>query len=164
MDTRFDSVINREARYDWKAAIEAGLIAGAVIWLFSHGLPWFTSGMISPTFVGRDLKPPGAVDPQSSALTVAFLLITSVVYAFAISLIVFRLRALWAIIAGTVVGFGLYLLNQTVFRGLNGIEWTDAELPSLVAHLVFAPILAGLYKGLAARRTLPQPSSPAVNP
>ena len=147
-----DDIINRDARFDWAAAVWGGLIAGAVVWLLSHGIPWFTSGMVSPTLMGRDLKPPGLVDPFRSAMTILAQAVVSVAYAFVIALLVTRLRGMWAVGLGMLIGVGLYALNFLVFHFLLTVDWTGGELAVLVTHVVFAAMAAGAYKGLAARR------------
>jgi hypothetical protein len=152
MDARLESVIAERARFNWWAALLAGLISGGIVWLLSHGIPWFTSGMVSPTLMGRDLKPPGAVDPHLSAWTVLLHLVLSIGYAMVIGLLAGQLRGLWALVAGAVVGLGLYALNYAAFNYVLAVEWSGNELSVLVAHLVFATVAAGAYKGLASRR------------
>ena len=154
-----NQIINRSARFNLTAAISAGLVSGAVLWLFSHGTPWFTSGMVSPTLMGRDLKPAGAVDGFSSTLTVLAQLVVAVGYTLIIAAVVSRLRGMWAAALGGVVGLGLYVLNFLVFHFLLTVDWTGTEVPVIVTHVVFGMVAAGIYKGLAARRdAVPQRS------
>ena len=152
MQNRLDSIVNRSARLDWGAAVLAGLIAGAIAWLLSHGIPWFTSGLVSPTLMGRDLKSPGLVDPYASVMTVLAQLVVAIGYAMIVAPLVTRLRGLWAMALGGVIGLGLYALNFCVFHFFLGVAWSGGELPVIVTHVVFGMIAAGTYKGLAARR------------
>lgn len=154
METRVDDIVNREARLNWKAAVFAGLIAGGVVWLLSHGIPWFTSGLVSPTMMGRDLKPAGLVNPVRSIITVLAHAGAAVAYAVVIALLAGRLRGLWAVALGALVGLGLYAVNYCVFHFLPAVDWTGSELPVVVTHVVFSMFAAGAYKGLAARRSL----------
>jgi hypothetical protein len=156
MNSRLDQIINRDARIDWSGAVWAGLIAGGVFWLFSHGTPWFTSGMISPTMLGRDLKPPGLVDAYRSTATALIEFGVAVGYTVVLAMLVTRLRGIWAIGAGGLAGIGLYLVNFAVFRSMLEVNWTGTELPVLVTHVAFCMVAAGIYKGLAARRFLAQ--------
>jgi hypothetical protein len=164
MQSRLDSVVNRSARLDWGAAVLAGLIAGGIAWLLSHGIPWFTSGLVSPTLMGRDLKPPGVVDPYASFMTVLTQLGVAVAYGLIIAPLVTRLRGLWAMALGGVIGAGLYALNFCVFHLLLGVAWSGAELSVIVTHVVFGMIAAGTYKGLAARRAGLNPKLEIRNP
>lgn len=151
IDNRYDQFINPAARFSWKAAVLAGLIGAGIAWLLSHGLPWFTSGMVSPTLLGRDLKPAGLIDPLGSVVTTITLVVVSVLYALIIAPLVTRLRGMWAVAVGGVIGFGLYLLNYAVFRLLMNADLTGTEFPVLVTHVTFGAVVAGLYKGLANR-------------
>jgi hypothetical protein len=45
------------------------------------------------------------------------------------------------------------LLNLAVFHTLMAVDFTGTEMPVLVTHIVFSMIAAGVYKGLAARRS-----------
>lgn len=149
-------LVNPEAHFDGRAVVVGGLIAGAVMWLLSHGMPWFASGMISPTLMGRSLKAPGVVDTARSALTSIAELGVAVVYTFLLALIVTRLRGMWAVAAGGIIGFGLYLINYVVFRLLFATDWTGSEAPVVVTHVAFGMVASGVYKGLAARRHAPE--------
>lgn len=151
-DTRAE-IINPEARLDWGAAVLAGLATAAIAWLLSHGIPWFTSGMVSPTLMGRDLKPPGELDAYRSTMTILAQAVTGVVYALIIALGVTRFRGLWAVGLGTLIGVGLYLVNLAVFKMAKGVDWSGSEWQVVVTHIVFGAVAAGAYKGLAARRS-----------
>lgn len=152
MDRWLNSAINPDARYDWRAALIAGVIGCAVVWLLSHGIPWFTSGMVSPSMMGRDLKPPGLVDASMTLVTLVAQLGVSIAYALAIAPLVSRFRGMWAIALGGIIGIGLYLLNLAAFRLVFTDQWTGSELPVIVTHVVFSMVVAGAYKGLAARK------------
>jgi hypothetical protein len=151
---RNDSVFNRSARLEWGAAVLAGLIAGVIAWLLSHGIPWFTSGLVSPTLMGRDLKPPGLIDPYRSVITVLAQLVVAIGYSLVIAPLVTRFRGVWAIGAGGLIGLALYGCNFCVFHFLLRVDWSNGELAVVVTHVVFGMLAAGAYKGLAARRAL----------
>lgn len=159
METRVHDYVNPEARIHWFAAVTASVLAGAIVWLFSHGTPWFTSGMVSPTLMGRDLKAPGLVDPTGSFMTVVAQIVVSICYGLVITPIVYKLRGIFAILAGGVIGLILYALNFLFFHLAYGIGWSHLEPPVILTHVVFTMIAAGLYKGLAARR--PRSVNPA---
>lgn len=144
-------------RIDLPSAVLAGVFSGIIVWLLSHGTPWFTSGLVSPTLMGRNLKPPGVVNPSASVVTVLAQLATSICYGLVIAFLVTPFRRLWALVAGGVVGFGLYGLNFLVFHLIQDVTWSTAEWAVIVTHFVFSIVAAGLYKGLAAGRRAPPP-------
>ena len=158
MQTHLDDVVARDFRMNWGAAVLAGLIGGGVVWLLSHGMPWFTSGMISPTLMGRDLKPPGVVAPYHSGVIVLLHLVASVGYAGIIAFFAGHLRGLWAIGLGCLIGLALYAINYCIFHFWVDTTWTGTELPVVVTHVVFSMLAAGAYKGLASRRSSAAPS------
>ena len=108
--------------------------------------------MVSPTMMGRDLKPEGVVDSYMSVITVVAQLLVSLVYGLVLAPLVTRFRGMWAVGLGGVIGLGLYLLNFVAFRFLLSDQWTGTELPVAVTHFVFGMLVAGAYKGLAARK------------
>jgi hypothetical protein len=161
MQHRLDEIINPQARMDWGAAVLAGVIAGAIDWLLSHGMPWFTSGLIAPNLMGRDLHGLGAFDGYSDAMTILAQFVIGIGYGLIVAPLVTHLRGLWAIATGGLLGLGLYGLNFCVFHFLVGVHWSAAELSVIVAHVVFGLVVAGLYKGLAARKFLANRGTPA---
>ncbi len=152
MQANLDEILDREAELKWVSALLAGLMAGLVVWLLSHGTPWFTSGLVSPTLMGRDLKSPGTVDSAASALTVVSQVLVSIVYGILIGWVASHFRHLWALAAGGLVGLVLYLVNLGIFQTLLGTPSAENEVPVIVTHVVFGLIAAAAYRGLAARR------------
>jgi len=153
---------------DWAAAAVSGFAAGAVLMVLdliwsgvfnAHG-PWRTSHMIAPIFIGTDtLKATGyafSVSVVSIALATHYFL--GVVFGLVMGAIMTRLdldatlgRAL---LAGTVLGTVLYLLN---FEGLVTFFPWLAELrggATVTAHVVFGIVAAVLYWRL--KRTGPE--------
>lgn len=103
--------------------------------------------------MGRDLKPPGEVNATASLMTVLAQALVSICYGLAISPAVCKLRGMFAIMAGGLIGLVLYGLNLLVFHFALGVDWSArVEAPVIVTHVVFSMLVAGLYKGLAARR------------
>jgi len=152
MQTWLDDLVNRDARFDVGAALLAGLVGGGIAWLLSHGIPWFTSGMVSPELMGRDLSPAVAAEMAGNFGIILAQIVLGLCYAFIIAPLVTHLRGMWALGLGALLGCGLYALNFCVFHFLLGVNWSGTELPVIVTHVVFGVIVAGVYKGLAARR------------
>src|SRR4051812_14660301 len=119
MEAGAHDVVIHNAQFRWGAAIGAGLFTGGILWLLSHGTPWFSSGMVSPTLMGRDLKPPGLVDPSRSVAIVLAQAVVSVAYGLVIGAVAARLRRMWAVMAGGAIGLLLYLLNFGIFHSLR---------------------------------------------
>ena len=152
MDTRLDDFVNREARIDWGAAVLAGVIGGAIDWLLSHGIPWFTSGLITPTFMGREIQSLAGRDGYGTAMMLLAQVAVGIGYALVLAPVVTHLRGIWAISLGGLLGLVLYAINFGVFHFVTRAEWSGSEGSVIVSHVVFGMIVAGIYKGIAARK------------
>jgi hypothetical protein len=150
-----EDVVAHNARVNWPKAIIASFAAGAVVWLLSHGTPWFTSGMVSPSLMGRDLNSLGNLGVNSGFAIVLGHGALSLCYGLIISALVAHLRGLWAVALGATVGLILYVFNFAAFHLLENLSWSSSELPVIFTHLVFGAVVAGIYKGWAARGRLP---------
>ncbi len=111
--------------------------------------------------MGRDLKPPGSVDGSRSVLITLGQVAMSLVYVSILAPIVTRLRGLWAVALGAVIGLGLYGLNYVVFHWLLDVGQTGSELPVIVTHVTFGALAAAAYKGMASRRNFRLRREPA---
>lgn len=152
---------------DWRAAIGAGLIAGAVFMMlemimvpaFLGGSPWGPPRMIAAIVMGQGVLPSPPPPPSFdagvlvAAMVVHFVL--SVVYALIFAAIAGRLAGGMAALVGAGFGLVLYLVNFYLFTGLfpwfaNARNWV-----SIFAHIVFGLTLALAYKGLERRAAPP---------
>jgi hypothetical protein len=134
--------------WQWLPAVAGGLIAGVLMLIVPHASPWEGLTTFTPATLGREVP----VSWGTSALAVVFLhLCLSVIYGIIISLCVMRMRGLWAVLVGGVVGLILYLINLGVvnmwFPAIRGNETSV-----LVTHIVFGLVAAGAYRGLLRRK------------
>jgi len=137
----------------WAMIATVALIAGAFFLLVARGIPWASSGLVSPTLMGREIKPPESVDWLLSFGVSLIHMVVALLYGFIIGPIVHWLRGVPAIFIGGLIGLLLYLLNYAFFNFAFTLP-DQRELPALVTHLAFGMIMAGGYKGVA-RRDLP---------
>jgi hypothetical protein len=137
----------------WKKAVYAGLMVGFIFLLVTRGLPWTWSGLISPTLMGRELKPPGTVAPALSVAIAALHVLVSVCYALLLAPIVHRMSLWSALLTGAGFGLVLYLLNFLLFsQFFPHLVSRERELAAAVTHVAFGIVVAGAYKGMAKRR------------
>ncbi len=135
-------------RFQLKAALGCGLIAGVVLLLVPRGSPWAGVSFFSFVVMGRPV-PSGVVLPLP-AVAVLHLAIAEL-YGLVLSVFVLRATQGRAIVVGGLVGLGLYLLNLLVVTFALP-AWRGNELPVLFTHLVFGLIAGGAYRGLLRRR------------
>lgn len=132
--------------FDSGAAFMSGLLVGAIFLFFAKANPWSSFGL--PThMMGRPLF--SGESPMAYVLTGAIQMVVSLVYAFIISGVVFRLRTIPAILTGGGIGLVLALLNYLVFRFLLTNAPAASESAVLLTHVAFGLIVAGVYKGFA---------------
>ena len=138
-------------RFQWRAALGAGLIPGLVLMLVPRGSPWSGLSVFAPVIMGRAL-PAGWWMP----LPVMWLLHMAIgeVYGLVISLFVQRLTRSRAALAGMGAGLGLYLVNLAVVSVLWP-AWRGNESAVLFTHAVFGLIAGASYRGLLRRHARP---------
>ena len=142
---------------DWRAAIWAGLIAGAVFMMlemvlvpiFIGGSPWGPPRMIAAIGMGKSVLPPPdsfALVPLMVAMLIHFML--SIVLAIVLALLVARMDVGAAGMVGAVFGFLLYLVN---FYGMTTLfPWfaMARNWVSIFAHVMFGAVAALSYAWL----------------
>jgi hypothetical protein len=153
METSPGIFLRYGASIRWSSALLAGLGAGVVVGLLSHGIPWFTSGAIAPAVMGRYLAPPETVNPVWNVITLFSHGVVSLVYGILIAFAASKLKGLLALAAGGLAAMLLYLVNFLAFTYLVQVPWTASESAVLLTHIVFGFLSAGLYKGLSARKS-----------
>lgn len=150
------------AKFDSRAALWAGLIAGLVFMVLEMALvaaaeggsPWGPPRMIAAIALGKDVLPPPATFDLvvfSVAMIIHFLL--SVVLGIVLGLIISwaRLGLLASIAAGVVFGMAVYLVDFYGFTAL--FPWFAMARTGItvVAHIVFGLVLGWTYHALAVR-------------
>lgn len=132
------------------AALKGGLLAGAIVWLFPGGNPWTSFARPSMThLMGRSISE----DPAANLFSLATLgalvghLALSIVLAFLIVGVVYRLRSWKAILAGAFTGLALYGINYVIFRSFAAQLTGEYELNVSMAHFLFGMLAAGTIRG-----------------
>ncbi len=138
----------------FKAAVIAGLIAGAVFMMlemimvpiFMNGSPWGPPRMIAAIIMGKSVLPmPGeAVTFNFGVMMVAIMLhfVMSIIYAIILGWFCKKLRLGTAIIVGAVFGLALYFINFFAFTGVFPWFAMARNWVTVTTHLIFG-IVAG---------------------
>ncbi|MDX1951579.1 MAG: hypothetical protein SFY81_05310 [Verrucomicrobiota bacterium] len=137
----------------WASAVKAGALVGSIFVLVARGIPWASSGLISPTMMGFELKHPGAVDAGATFITIVLHMATAILYAVLMAPVINRFRYWYAVPLGGVIGFLLYLLNSFLLSEIftNAARYSR-ELPAAITHVAFGLAAAAAYKGFARSR------------
>ena len=148
------------SRIDWKAVVWAGIIAGAVFMMLDMvlvatlggGSLWGPPRMIAAMVMGREVLPPPAnfaLVPMMVAMMIH--LVMSIILAVVLGGMIsnWRLSLAASIIAGTLFGLLIYVVN---FYGFTAI-WPWFAMArnwiSIFAHAMFGLVLGWAYHALA---------------
>lgn len=151
-------------KFDWKAAVWAGLIAGAVFLMLEMALvafvqgmsPWAPPRMMAAIAMGEGVLPPmeGPVtfDPivMMVALIVHFVLSIVLGFVFAILHSLLNMSLATAIVAGTVFGLAVYYVDFHIMTAAFPWFAMARNMVSIVAHAVFGLVLGWAYHALAS--------------
>jgi uncharacterized membrane protein YagU involved in acid resistance len=140
-----------------KAGALAGLIAGAVFMMMEMGLvamagdsPWGPPRMIAAIVMGEGVLPPPATFDLMilmAAMAVHFML--SIVIGVGFALVARRFGLVMAVVAGAVVGLGLYVVNFYGFTAIFPWFAMARNMISIVSHIAFGVVLGLSYRMLA---------------
>lgn len=142
---------------DWRAAVWAGVIAGAVFMmlemilvpLFLGGSPWGPPRMIAAIVMGKGVLPPPATFAGGvfvAALVVHFVL--SIAFALMLAAVIAGRTLGVALLAGAVFGLILYWVNFYLFTGIFPWFAMGRTWVSIFSHLVFGLVAAWTYMSL----------------
>ena len=140
-----------------KAGALAGLIAGAVFMMMEMGLVamagdslWGPPRMIAAIVMGEGVLPPPATFDLMilmAAMAVHFML--SIVIGIVFALVARRFGLVMAVVAGAVVGLGLYVVNFYDFSAIFPWFAMARNMISIVSHIAFGVVLGLSYRMLA---------------
>ena len=133
---------------NWKAVIYSGLIVGVLFLAVPRGSPWNSIGLPSHA-MGRPLF--GGDTAHEMVVTGIVQMIMAFCYAFIVAAVTYWMRTMPAIFTGGVVGLALYGINFLIFRFLPIQVPPANEATVALTHIAFCMIVAGAYKGWAAR-------------
>ncbi|MGI8668820.1 MAG: hypothetical protein ACR2J3_03120 [Aridibacter sp.] len=143
---------------NWKAAIIAGIVAGAIFMmlemilvpLVGGGSPWGPPRMIAAIGMGKEvLPPPGdfALMPVMVAMVIHFIL--SIIFAVILAFIIQRFGLGLAILIGAIFGLLLYFINFYGFTAVFPWFAMARNAISIFSHIVFGAAAAWIYKTIA---------------
>lgn len=139
---------------DWKAALLAGLIAGALFMMvemfmvavFEGQSPWAPPRMIAAMVLGKDVLMPPTFDVGilMTAMMIHFPL--SLVYALVLSVLLRRANQFTGLMVGAGFGLAVYLIN---FYPIASALFPWFEMArgwvSIVAHVMFGAVAGLVY-------------------
>jgi hypothetical protein len=140
---------------DWKAAVIAGLIAGAVFLLVllvayplaTGGTPWTVFRFIGAIVLGESVLPRATTFDAGVVITAVLLhFILSVIYTLVLAFIVHRWGILISVIGGVLFGLALYLINFFTFTMLFPWFYPARAWPFSLVHILFGAVAGGVYE------------------
>jgi hypothetical protein len=140
---------------DWKAAVIAGLIAGAIFLLVllvayplvTGGTPWTVFRFMGAIILGESVLPPPTTYDAGVVVTAVLLhFILSVIYTLVLAFIVHRWGILVSVIGGVLFGLALYLINFFTFTMFFPWFYPARAWPFSVVHILFGAIAGGVYE------------------
>lgn len=110
-------ITNRPAErpVQWWTGLQAALAMGVLFLLVSRGIPWASSGTVSPTVLGREIKDPSAINTDLAMVEILLYFVSCIVYASIMMPLIHRFRYGSAALVGLAIGTLLYLLNLAIF-------------------------------------------------
>jgi len=148
---------------DWRAAIWAGLISGAIFMVINMALtnsyvgsPWVVVRLIASIAMGEGVLPPPATF-DTKIFVVAFIvhIILSIGFACLIAYVIHRWGLIVGILGGAVLGLALYAINFYTVTALFPWFYPMRSWIMAVSHAVFGACAGGIYEGLEVEEFVP---------
>lgn len=156
-------------KLDWKAAVWAGLIAGAVFLMlemamvkFVQGMsPWGPPRMMAAMVMGEGVLPPPPGSGEMPTFDVGVMMVAMMVhfmfsimmgFIFAILHSLLNMSLATAIVAGTIFGLVIYYVDFYIFTALFPWFAMARGMVSIVGHAVYGLVLGWAYHALAKPR------------
>ena len=140
---------------DWRAAIWAGLIAGAIFLVLQTAIlvsvvgvsPWVTLRMIAAMVMGQGiLSAPSTFDPLIIAVGLLVHFALSVLFALLIAFVLHRWGMLIGILGGALFGLALYAINYYTFTLFFPWFFPMRSWIVVLANVVFGAVAGGVYE------------------
>jgi hypothetical protein len=140
---------------DWKAAVIAGLVAGAVFLLVlliayplaTGGTPWTIFRFIGAMVLGEAVLPPPTTFDGGVVVTAVLIHFTlSILYTLILAFIVHRWGMLISILGGALFGLALYLINFFTFTMFFAWFYPARAWPFSLVHILFGAVAGGIYE------------------
>lgn len=140
---------------DWRAAIWAGLIAGALFLILQMailaglvgGSPWGLLRMIAAMVMGQGvLPPPTTFDAVTVVIALLVHFVLSILFALLIAFVLHRWGMLVGIVGGALFGLALYAINYYTFTLFFPWFFPMRSWVTILAHVVFGAAAGGVYE------------------
>ncbi|MCB8978541.1 MAG: hypothetical protein H6657_14055 [Ardenticatenaceae bacterium] len=140
---------------DWKAAVYAGIIAGALFLLAllvgyplaTGGTPWTVFRFIGAMVLGRSVLPPPTTFDAGVVITAVLLhFALAILYTLVLAFIIHRWQMLISILGGALFGFCLYLINFFTFTTFFAWFYPARAWPFALVHILFGAVAGGVYE------------------
>ncbi len=142
---------------DWRAAVLAGLIAGAltllfrmILWAtFTGGTLWTPIYHAAAILLGPDnFAPSGAPEFGIAAVGVLVHMTLSLFYTLILAFIIHRWGLVVGIVGGALFGIAIYLINYYTFTTFFPWFYPLRSWLVLAAHVFFGATAGGVYEAL----------------
>lgn len=154
-----------QVRYlvDWRAAIWAGLISGAIFLVLSMvlsaivlGTPWVVPQIIASLVMGPEvLPPPNAIGAGVFLVALLIHAVLSVIFGSLVAIVVHRWGMLIGFVGGALLGLALYGVTFYAFSELL-VPWVFLMRSwiMLVSHIVFGAAAGAIYEALEVEHVI----------
>lgn len=138
---------------DWKAAVWAGVVAGAVfmmaemlmVAMFEGQSPWAPPRMIAAMVLGTEVLAPPTFDLGLMMVAMAIHLVLAVVYAMLLAMLLRRAGPMAGFAVGAVFGLAIYLVNFYPIASAMFPWFAMARgWVSIFAHVLFGAVAGWL--------------------
>lgn len=156
--TRMEQIV------DWRSAIIAGLIAGAVFLLVemigraavTGGSPWIAVRYIAAIVMGEDaLPPPPTFDAGIFLVALLVNFVLAVIFGLILATIIHEWELLVGIVVGALFGLALYAINYYTFTRFFPWFFPVRNWTDVLAHVLFGVVAGGVYELLERERFIP---------
>lgn len=150
---------------DWRAAINAGLIAGVIFlvlnWIVTPlvigGNVWIMMRLFASIILGKTvLAPPATFDALGFMVAIVVHFALSVSYALIIAYIIHRGGLIIGIIGGALLGLAFYAINFYTFTFFFPWFFAMRNPVFLITHLFFGALAGGIYEALEVENFQPE--------
>ncbi|MCI0397566.1 MAG: hypothetical protein L0332_16935 [Chloroflexi bacterium] len=149
---------------DWRAAVIAGVVAGAVFLvlqmilfpLVTGGAPWVVMRMIAAIVMGEGVLPPPAdFDPVIFLVALLVNFALSILFALILAVIVHRWGLLVGVIGGALFGLAVYAINFYTFSFFFPWFFPVRSWIDVLTLVIYGAVAGGVYEALEVERFVP---------
>jgi hypothetical protein len=142
---------------DLRAAVLAGLIAGAIFllalmvgyWLVTGSSPWAINHFIAAVVLGRSaLESVDSFSLPVLLVSVIVHMVYSLLLTLLIAFIFHRWGILMGIFGGALMGAAFYFISFYVLGTLFASLYAAQGWPMLLGHILFGALAGGIYEAL----------------